>query len=99
MCGSGARKRSMRTGFPFGWVPSPMTGASASSHTTGQVTHHIGPDLDAEREHLFHDLEKTGDLSETYFEDHFQKTKSGRNGGGDSWFTDGRLEVGIIRAH
>jgi len=30
------------------------------SHTTGQITHHIGPDLDAERDRLMHDLDATG---------------------------------------
>jgi hypothetical protein len=66
------------------------------SHTTGQITHHIAPDVDAERDHLFKDLTVTGDLSETYFENGFHKTLEGRNGGGDPWHTDGRLEVGVI---
>jgi hypothetical protein len=66
------------------------------SHTTGQITHHIAPDVDAERDHLFGNLQETGDLSETYFEDGFHKTLEGRNGGGDPWHTDGRLEVGVI---
>jgi hypothetical protein len=66
------------------------------SHTTGQITHHIAADVDAERDHLFQDLNETGDLSETYFEDGFHKTLEGRNGGGDPWRTDGRLEVGVI---
>ena len=67
------------------------------SHTTGQITHHIAPDVDAERDNLFHDLEKTGDLVETYFVDDFHKTREGKNGGGDKWFTDGRLLVGVIK--
>src|SRR5262245_46125866 len=32
------------------------------SHTTGQFTHVTAPDVDAERDLLFKDLEKTGDL-------------------------------------
>jgi LssY C-terminus len=67
------------------------------SHTTGQITHHISPDVDAERDLIFSDLEKTGDLVETYFVDGFHKILSGKNGGGDPWHTDGRLEVGIIK--
>ena len=68
------------------------------SGTTGQITHHIAADVDAERDHLFQDLKETGDLSETYFVDGFHKTLEGRNGGGDRWHTDGRLEVGVISA-
>jgi hypothetical protein len=68
------------------------------SHTTGQVTHHIAPDVDAERDRLFQDLKETGDLSETYAVDGFHETLKGRNGGGDPWYTDGRLYVGVIAA-
>jgi len=68
------------------------------SRTTGQVTHRIAPDVDAERDHLFQDLQETGDLSETFGIDGFHKTLEGRNGGGDRWYTDGRLEVGVIRS-
>ena len=32
------------------------------SGTTGQITHHIAPDVDTERDHLFSDLERTGEL-------------------------------------
>ena len=32
------------------------------SHTTGEVTHFTAPDVDAERDYLFHDLAQTGDL-------------------------------------
>ncbi len=66
------------------------------SHTTGQITHHIAPDVDTERDHLFQTLEQTGDLSEFYAVDDFHKTREGRNGGGDRWYTDGRLFVGVI---
>lgn len=66
------------------------------SHTTGQITHHIAADIDAERNHLAHDLERTGDLSESYRVDGFHETLEGRNGGGDPWHTDGDLWVGVI---
>jgi LssY C-terminus len=66
------------------------------SHTTAQITHHIAPDVDAERDHLFADLERTGDLAEVYNEDGFHQIHSGRNGGGDPWHTDGNLRVGVI---
>jgi hypothetical protein len=68
------------------------------SHTTGQITHHTAPDIDAERDTLFADLQRTGDLLERYFVDGFHRIRQGRNGGGDAWHTDGRLEVGVIGA-
>jgi hypothetical protein len=68
------------------------------SHRTGQITHHTAPDIDAERAKLFSDLQRTGGVSEVYFVDDFHHIRQGRNGGGDPWFTDGRLEVGAIRA-
>jgi LssY C-terminus len=67
------------------------------SHTTGQITHHTGPDIDAERDYLFHDLEKTGDLLEVFVVNDFHKIREGRNGGGDPWHTDGNLYTGVIR--
>ena len=66
------------------------------SHTTGQITHHISPDVDAERDHLFENLKQTGELSEEYTVDDFHKQLKGRNGGGDRWHTDGALKVGVI---
>jgi hypothetical protein len=66
------------------------------SDTTGQITHHIAADIDAERDKLFHDLEQTGDLSEVYHIQGFHKIRAGRNGGGDPWHTDGDLYVGVI---
>jgi len=66
------------------------------SHATGQITHHIDAAVDAERDHLFRDLEATGGFSETYAVDDFHKVREGRNGGGDPWHTDGRLFVGVI---
>jgi hypothetical protein len=68
------------------------------SYTTGQITHHTAPDIDAERNKLFADLRRTGELTDRYFIDDFHRIRQGRNGGGDRWFTDGRLEAGVIRA-
>jgi hypothetical protein len=66
------------------------------SHTTGQITHHIDGNVDAERDHLFANLKATGDLSEQYVIPNFHTIKQGRNGGGDAWKTDGQLYVGVI---
>lgn len=69
------------------------------SHTTGQITHHIAPDVDKERDHLFADLKATGDLSDQYTIDGYHTELKGRNGGGDPWVTDGDLYVGVIDAN
>jgi len=66
------------------------------SHTTGQITHHIAADVDAERDHLLANLQATGELSNTRFIAEFHKVRTGHNGGGDLWETDGRLGVGTI---
>ena len=66
------------------------------SRRTGQITHHTAPDVDAERDKLFEDLHETGELSEMFVVDGFHKALSGRNGGGDPWYTDGKLYVGVI---
>jgi len=68
------------------------------SHTTGQVTHHIGPDVDAERDRIANELQTAGWAQQVYAVDGFHKVLSGRNGGGDPWRTDGRLVVVVLRA-
>lgn len=66
------------------------------SHDTGQITHHIGPDLDAERNLVMSDLQKAGQVSSTYDIPGIGATKTGRNGGGDPYFTDGKALVGVL---
>jgi hypothetical protein len=66
------------------------------SHTTGQFTHHIAADVDAERDHLLATLEESGDLAERYTVADFHKAREGKNGEGDPWHTDGALYVGVI---
>jgi hypothetical protein len=65
------------------------------SYTTGQVTHHIGPDLDVERDRLLAELKQAGAAQEVYWLDGFQQLQ-GKNGGGDPWHTDGRLGVAVL---
>ena len=67
------------------------------SHDTGQITHHIGPDLDAERSFLIGGLEAAGVLVSSYNETGVGPTKTGRNGGGDPYFTDGVATIDILR--
>jgi hypothetical protein len=65
------------------------------SHTTGQVTHHIGADIDSERDHILDTWQKSGLLQKVSWIDDFHTQREGKNGGGDPWRTDGRLAIGI----
>jgi hypothetical protein len=67
------------------------------SHTTGQVTHHISPDVDAERDKIIADLQRVGQVEEVDWIDGFQEKEEGRNGGGDRYHTDRRLAVVVLR--
>lgn len=67
------------------------------SHDTGEITHHIGPDLDADRHLLIGDLRKAGRISMTYERNGVGATKTGRNGGGDPYFTDGKVVIGVLK--
>ena len=66
------------------------------SHTTGQITHHIAPDLDHERDTLMRDLTTAGRLTALYDVTGIGPTADGRNAGGDRYFTDGELAVGVL---
>ncbi|MCA1406487.1 LssY C-terminal domain-containing protein [Ensifer sp. IC3342] len=66
------------------------------SHDTGQITHHIGADIDAERDFLISDLQAAGQIESTYEIDGIGATTDGRNGGGDRYFTDGLALIGIV---
>ncbi len=68
------------------------------SHTTGQITHHIGPNVDADRDRLLQEVQQTVWAHEVYYEVGFHKAFTGRNGGGDPWHTDGRLGVVILQS-
>jgi LssY C-terminus len=65
------------------------------SHYTGAITHHIGADIDAERQLLATDLEAAGMVDAKYQVTGIGPTMTGRNGGGDPYYTDG--EVWILR--
>jgi hypothetical protein len=66
------------------------------SHTTGEITHHISPDVDAERDKMIADLQRAAALADVFWVDGFHPTLTGKNGGGDPYRTDGRLEVGVM---
>jgi LssY-like putative type I secretion system component LssY len=63
------------------------------SRYTGQVTHHIAPDIDAERDGLTNDL-KTAKVVEAIYEvSGIGPTLNGRNGEGDRYYTDGEVKI------
>lgn len=66
------------------------------SRTTAQVTHHISPNVDADRDLFIGDLAKAVPLLETRWINDFHKELQGRNGGGDPWHTDGRLLLAVL---
>ncbi|MGE0500091.1 MAG: LssY C-terminal domain-containing protein [Rhizobiaceae bacterium] len=63
------------------------------SHTTGEVTHHIAPDVDAERDYVAANIAKNASVEATVTIPGVGPTWEGRNGGGDLYFTDGNAVV------
>jgi hypothetical protein len=63
------------------------------SHYTGAVTHHISPDIDAERSLLAADLDAARMVDAKYQVTGVGVTLTGRNGGGDPYYTDGEVWV------
>jgi LssY C-terminus len=67
------------------------------SHYTGQITHHIAPDVDAERDLLMNDLSASGHVAAIYQVSGVGPTLFARNGGGDPYFTDGEIKIARLR--
>ena len=66
------------------------------SRDTGQVTHHIAPDIDAERDLLMRDLRAAG-MVRTFFKiSGTGPTLLGRNGEGDPYYTDGEIDIASL---
>jgi hypothetical protein len=66
------------------------------SRYTGQVTHHIGPDIDAERDLLMRDLRDAGMADALFQISGIGPTLFGRNGGGDPYYTDGEIDIASL---
>jgi len=66
------------------------------SHDTGQVTHHIAPDIDAERDGLMRDLREAGMVRNFFQISGTSPTLFGRNGEGDPYYTDGEIDVATL---
>ena len=67
------------------------------SHDTLQFTHHIAPDVDADRDLVIAELTMAGLLEHSYDIAGRGATQDGRNGGGDRYFTDGQATVGVLK--
>ena len=66
------------------------------SRYTGQVTHHIAPDIDAERDGLIRDLVRAGMVTTRYQVSGIGPTLNGRNGEGDPYYTDGEIWMAVL---
>lgn len=66
------------------------------SHYTGQVTHDIAPDIDAERDFMAGTLVKA-DMAESLYQiTGVGPTVNGRNGEGSRYWTDGEIHVVVL---
>lgn len=69
---------------------------SGLSHRTGQITHHIAPEIDAERDALIGELTQAERLERSYAWPGVGATSDGRNAGGDRFVTDGLMRIGVL---
>lgn len=69
---------------------------SGLSHRTGQITHHIAADIDAERDYDLRSLIATQQVLKWHQAPGVGATQDGRNGGGDRYFTDGKMTVIVL---
>jgi LssY C-terminus len=68
------------------------------SHDDGRVTHHIAPDIDADRDLLTADLKAAKVVQTIYEVTGIGPTIAGRNGEGDSYYTDGEIKISVLVA-
>jgi len=66
------------------------------SHKDARITHHIGPDIDAERDLLTADLTAAKVVTSIYEVTGIGPTFDGRNGGGDLYYTNGEIKIAIL---
>lgn len=85
-------------GRPFWLGAASYDRDSGLSHLTGQITHHIGPDVDAERDRLMASLADRDLLAGQFQLPGMGPTTSARNAGGDPFYTDGMIDVGVLTA-
>jgi hypothetical protein len=66
------------------------------SHDDARVTHHIAPDIDAERDLIIADLKSAHVVQTVYEVTGIGPTVNGRNGGGDRYYTDGDIKISVL---
>jgi LssY C-terminus len=66
------------------------------SRDTGQITHHIAPDIDNERDLLMRDLREAGMVQSLFQISGTGPTLFGRNGEGDPYYTDGEIDIASL---
>lgn len=62
----------------------------------GQFTHHIAPDIDAERDQLIANLIAAKMVTTTYEVSGVGPTLDGHNGEGDRYYTDGEIHIAVL---
>jgi len=66
------------------------------SHRDAKITHHIAPDIDAERDLLSDNLKDAKVVESTYEVGGIGPTINAHNGGGDSYYTDGEIKFLVL---
>lgn len=66
------------------------------SHRDAQITHHIAPDIDAERDLLTVALAVAKVAESNYEVSGVGPTLNGRNGEGDRYYTDGDIKISVL---
>jgi hypothetical protein len=66
------------------------------SHDDARITHHIAPDIDAERDLLTDDLKAAKVVTAIYEITGIGPTLDGRNAGGDPYYTDGEIKISVL---
>ncbi|MBW4507638.1 MAG: LssY C-terminal domain-containing protein [Scytonematopsis contorta HA4267-MV1] len=66
------------------------------SHRTGQITHHIDANIDEERDNLIKSIAQVNQIVSLYQVTGVGITWQGSNGGGDRYYTDGELTIGVL---
>jgi hypothetical protein len=82
-----------RLGRPFWAVAATKDVAVKWNYKELAPTHQISPDIDAERQVVVDDFLKSGQIKLRYQLQSLPENYKGTNGGGDEFYTDGRVEV------
>lgn len=83
-------------GRPIWYGAASMDARAGLSRRTGQVTHLISPDLDAERDFVMESLQEAGQLERQDQVTGVGPIQDGHNAEGSRYYTDGMRSVGIL---